>query len=63
MIVRPLAVVFKREGMEGMGFGCPAHTRERGESWATVACFSARWVHGYLYVWADAIKNKYATNE
>ena len=30
-IARPLVVVFKREGKEGMGFGHPAHIRERGE--------------------------------
>jgi len=40
-----------------MGLGRPARNREiREESWATVACFSARRAYGYLYVGADAIR-------
>jgi len=64
-IARPLSVAFKRRERRGIGYGRPAHIREGGggDSWSTVACFPARPAHGYLYVWADAIRNKYATNE
>ena len=48
-------------GKEREGGSVALHThKKRGESWATIAHFSARWAWG-LYDWDKAITNKYAT--
>ena len=43
-----------REGKRGLGHGRPART-QGGNLGPQLPAFSARWVHGYLYVEGDAI--------